>query len=457
MQKTLSGTLGHFVYGSTYDDLPPEVVEKTKTCLIHGIGVGLAAYETETAQNAIGMAKELGGDRGGASLLVDGSKVGLQNAAFANGTVLHSRAQEDDYHPGMIHIGVVVIPAALAVGEVEHLSGKELLTAVALGYEVTARLSKDYALKSVTRGFRATSQYGVLGAAAAVSKLLKLEERQVCNALGWAANLGAGLLQCSIAKTQEMPFQAGFASGNGVTAAFLAKTGAASADTIFEGERGFYHAFVDPAENLEPIIDGLGSRYEMLDNFFKPYPIGGLAQTPTITMLNLVGEHDIKPDQVEQVTINMSPIEAFYPGANSLKPGLVSVQYCTAIACVHRKITLATITQMDNPAVLSFMQRIEIVPDDQLKPLSCKMSIKMKDGRVFAKDAYTTQQDYCFSLDKDIELIRSLLPEMVLPEERVDKVINLIRDLEDCRDVSQLMQLLTSPEKVKAARYVLPF
>ncbi len=61
MQQSLNRTLGHFVYGVTYDDLPPEVVEKTKTCLIHGIGVGLAAYETETAQIAIEMAKELEG------------------------------------------------------------------------------------------------------------------------------------------------------------------------------------------------------------------------------------------------------------------------------------------------------------------------------------------------------------------------------------------------------------
>ena len=81
----------------------------------------------------------------------------------------------------------------------------------------------------------------------------------------------------------------------------------------------------------------------------------------------------------------------------------------------------------------------------------------MKDGRMFSKETRLTHQDYCFNLDKDIELIRSLLPEMVLPEERVDKIIKLIENLEDCEDVSQLMQMLTFPRKAKAARYVLPF
>ncbi|MFH1169733.1 MAG: MmgE/PrpD family protein [Chloroflexota bacterium] len=454
--QSISGMLGRFVCGNSYGSLPPAVIEKTKTCLIHAIGVGLAAYETETAQNAIETARGLGGDD--ATILVDGARGGLQNVALANGTMLHSRAQEDDYHPGMIHIGVVVIPAALAVSEAGHIGGREFLAAVALGYEVAARLSQGYAFRSSARGFRATSQYGVVGAAAAVSKLLKLNEDQVCHALGWAANLSCGLLECSLAKTPEMPFQAGFASANGITAAMVARTGAASAGTIFEGERGFYHAFISPDEDLAPITRDLGSRYEMLDTFFKPYPVGGLAQTPTAAMLELVQKHGIKPDQVTGVTIDMSPLEASYPGADSLKPGLVSVQFCTAVACVHRKITLATISRLDDPDVLRFMPKVKIVPDEQLRPLSCRMTVKMKDGRVFDKDASNvSQQDYCFSLDRDIELIRSLLPEMALPQDRVGQAISLVKGLEGCQDIGQLVQLLVSPVKVKAARYVLPF
>lgn len=173
-------------------------------------------------------------------------------------------------------------------------------------------------------------------------------------------------------------------------------------------------------------------------------------------MLSLTKENNIDPAGIEQVTIWMYPPEASYPGADSLKPGLVNAKYCTAVACVHRKLTLDTLSQMDHPQILSLMEKITVIADDNLESMSCKLNIRMKDGRTFSKDAYLTPRDYCFNMEENAQLIRSLIPEMDLPEERIEKIIAMIKNLELCKDIRELMKILVFPGK-KIIPHRLPF
>ena len=443
--STLSNEVAGFSCQLSYAYLPIEVREKVKTLLLHGLGVGLAAYNTETVRVALEVGKKQGS--GKATILIDGSQVTPAAAAFVNGVILHSRAQEDNYKRGSIHPGVVIIPAALAIGETAYSSGKDIIAALAAGYEIGCRLSRDFCRLSTKRGFRSTPVYGPAAAAITASKLLNLSKEQTMFALGWAANLASGLLQCSIDKTTEMPFQAGLASQHGVMATWLGQAGAMSAKAIYEGEYGFYGAFTEKGSELGPILEGLGEQYVLLETFSKPHPVGGGVQTPTSVMLSLTKENNIDPGEVEQVTIWMHPPEASYPGADSLKPGLVNAKYCTAVACVHRKLTLDTLSQIDHPQVLSLMEKITVIADDNLESMSCKLNIGMKDGRIFSKDAYLTPKDYCFSMEQDAELMRSLIPEMDLPKERIEKIIAMIKNLELCNDIHELMNILVFPGK----------
>ena len=442
-KSTISRQLARYVNNLSYDKLPAEVIEKTKTLFLHGIGVGLAAYDTETAQIALGMAKKEKGDD--ATILVDGSRVPATAAVFANSTILHSRIQEDDFHAGMSHLGVVTIPAALAASEMAKCSGKDIIVALAAGYEVGARLSKDFGVIMMKRGFRPTPVYGPFPAATAAAKLLKLNEEQLVYSLGWAANLASGFPQYAIAKTPEIPIQAGLAARNGMMAVQLAQAGARVAEDMLEGERGFYNAFCGTRENLDKIVAGIGKNYEMLEIFLKPFPIGGLAVTATSAMLTLVQEHNFTPDDVAKVEVVMSPKEALAPGASSPKPGMISVAYCLAIACVYHKVSLAAMADIGNKKVLEFMPRVTVIPDDSVEPLSCKLTVTLKDGKVLRKDIIATEKDYCYNFSEDRKLVEGLIPEMAIPTGQAQKVIELIANMENWESTDELIKTLSSP------------
>jgi 2-methylcitrate dehydratase PrpD len=286
--------------------------------------------------------------------------------------------------------------------------------------------------------------YGPLAAATAASKILKLNESQTVHALGWAANCGSGLLQCAIAQNlEEMLFQAGFASSNGVICALLAQEGAVACDSALDGERGFYQAFAGTRERLTSIVHGLGEKWEMMDTFFKRYPLGGLNQTPVSATLFLVNEHDLKPNQVQKIKIKMSPKEVSYPGANSYKPSALSIPFCTATAFVNKGVTYTSVWESRSPEVLSLMPCIEVISDDSLDPLSCNISVHLKEGSVL-KHKIIDPLAYCFTLEEDIALIYSLIPEMAVSEKKARKAIDIMANLEQCIHIRDLVDNLVA-------------
>ena len=442
MESGLTKEIAAFFHTLRYDDLPGEVVEKVKVCTLHGIGVGLAAVERPTAQQALRLVKKVYAQRdSGIRLLADGNKVSIAGATFANSVLLHSRFQEDDFHDGLIHLGVIVLPAALAIAEQNQRNGKDFITAVAAGYEIGARISQTYAHLSISRGFRSTPLYGPLAAAVSSAKLLDLSEEQMVSALGWAANSGGGLLECGIAQTiSEMPFQAGFACSTGAMSALLAHEGAFTAPTLLEGERGFLQAFTGTNKEVEKVATGLGQQYFMLKTFFKHYPVGGLLQASVSAMLRLVQEHDIEPSQIREVELRMSPIEALYPGADSMKPGPMSLQYCLAMAACERKISTAAIDGVVNPCISDLMTKIKVLPDETIVPLKCKLTVTTVDQGILERD----EKVGITNLADEVELVKSLIPEMRTPSQKVMKAIEVMKNLEACEDITQLIDLLVS-------------
>ena len=440
MESSLTKEVATFFHSLRYDDLPDEVVEKVKACTLHGIGVGLAAVERPTAQQALRLVKKVYAQKDSRTrLLADGTRTSIAGASFANSVLLHSRLQEDDFHDGLIHLGVVVIPAALANAEQNQRNGKDFITAVAAGYEIGARLSRTYACLSIPRGFRSTPLYGPLAAATASAKLLDLSKEQMISALGWAANSGGGLLECGLAQTiSEMPFQAGFACSTGVMSALLAREGAFTASTLLEGERGFLRAFTGTNEETERITAGLGQEYFMLETFFKHYPVGGLLQAPVSAMLSLASEHAIEPSQMRGVEVRMSPIEALYPGADSMKPGPMSLQYCLAMAACERKVTTAAIDGVVSPCISDLMTKIKVIPDEGITPLSCKLTVATANQGILKKDEKVGVNDFA----AEVKLVESLIPEMKTPRPKVMKAIEVIKNLEAGEDITQLIDLL---------------
>ncbi len=243
--KPLALQLGEFVAGLRFEDLPPAVVDKSKALINHGLTVAMASYlgpRAAAARKAVFLNEKLGerriGPGQGATIWVDGARVTRVGAAFANGVPMAINNQCDSYHM-LTHPGVVIIPAALATAEGEGRSGKELLTAIAAGYEVQCRCARDFIPSTPAHGFRASPIYGILGCAAATAKLFGLNASQTTDAIGIAASFASGLIEAQRTGIRDSDFAEAQASRNGIWAATLAAHGFQSALTELEGEGGF--------------------------------------------------------------------------------------------------------------------------------------------------------------------------------------------------------------------------
>jgi 2-methylcitrate dehydratase PrpD len=449
MSNTVSERLAKFIYGLSYDTLPREIVAKAQTCMVNGLGIGIVCYDYEFAKIArqaikaeeVGMAKEKS-----ATIFCDGSKVSVMGAAFANAALFHGRAQEDTL--GSSHTGTVITPAALAIAEREGISGKEVVAAIVAGYEVVGAFDREVSAYTTPRGFRASPVFGIFGSAAAASKLFRLSQEQTVNALGFAAAFAGGTLECFAAGTMEWRFEVGVASREGILAALIAKNGGKAALSAIEGPTGYLQAFANTNQMAENIVAHLGKKWEIMNAGFKPYPVCAFNQTPVIAVLGLVRENKIQADEIERLQIRVNPYEYNYAGMNyrgpfsSVGATLMSTPYCVAVACVDQEVTLKGISQFSHPKILALIDRIEHLPDEKIPRWSCIVEVQMKDGKKLNKEMIIGPEYYNFNMKQDIELIKRVASETGVTPSKVDRMVELVQDLPNAKNVRALVDVL---------------
>ena len=381
--STISERVADFTSGLTTDALPADVVEKIRVTLLHNLAVALA---DDVVTGVSFRYADAVGDGTGARLFRTGAAVAPDTAAFVNATMIHARAQDDVYFPGLTHVGATLTPAVLALGEELDASGEELIAALAAGYETAGALSQGFAPRTTPRGFRATGVYGVLGAAAGAARLLGLDAATTTNAIGIATSLAGGTNQTWVAGSQEWLFQVGFCARNGLLAARLAAAGGTGAPDAFEGAQGFYRALLGETPDLSAVATDLGSVWRVREVTYKPLPVCAILQSPVTDVLGLRDKHELTPELVGAARLTLSPGEAAYPGTDSVGPfrgagdALMSAQFCLAVALEKGTVTASDLLRTDDSALLDLARRIEIVPDPAMESRSFKLEIDLRDG-----------------------------------------------------------------------------
>ncbi len=281
---TLSEQLGHFAAGLTFAELPPDVVASVRDRLLDTVGLCLAGSRTEEATAVLGLAAGAGG-------AADASAIGFERplpaaqAALINGLSAHALDFDDTHLPSILHPSAVLIPAALAVAEAEDAGGRELAAALAAGYEVDVRLGMaayDEAAANnafFERGLHATSICGTLAAAVVAGRLMRLPGKQVADAIGIAASMGAGIIEANRSGGSVKKLHCGLAARAGIEAARMARAGITGPPTALEGRFGFYAAFVQGAYEPTVVVRGLGAEWETPRIFYKPYPANHFTHT----------------------------------------------------------------------------------------------------------------------------------------------------------------------------------
>lgn len=440
--------IGEFVQKIDYDLLPERIKDTLKTCVLHGLITGLAGYDLMPSITSRQMTKKYDSkqDVKAATILGDGTKVSVTGATFANSSLLHARNQEDTLGSG-IHGGSVVIPAVLAIAESNSCTGKQVLEAILVGYEVSTALANGISNMVAARGFRPNSLYGGFGAAAAVAKLLELSPEETANAVRMAASFSGGITEPFAAGTSEWMFQTALFASNGVTAALLAAEGVEGAGSAFDGKNGFMKVFAgvtDPSV-LENAVAGLGKKYYIDDITFKKYPTCMNNQTPFIMTLGIVEENDILPDQVAEISYYMEPNEARYPGIQYKGPYstapqcVMSTAFNLAVAIKYRSLYKRYQGECTDQELLNIVDKVTVYEDENLKPLCGRIKMTLTDGRVIEKEMNVTTKYYKLAFEEDVKLMNIASEEVGIPQGQTDRIVACVRELDKAKDVTTLI------------------
>ena len=299
--QTATRALARHIVKTDFDDLPGDVVREAKRRIADVIGAGLSGSTTPVGTRAKDFATA-NGRAGAARIWGFGIGCSPAYAAMANGTMAFHLELDDVHRSSHTHPGVTTIPAAIATAETHHLNGKDLITAVVLGYDAQIRVGLAVSPSIyVDRTFLAPGTLGIFGAAAAAANLLKLDEDEVAGALGTASYIGPlapfeSFRLGAPAKDTIM----GWANFSGLYAAELARGGFGGPDTAIEGEYGFSRT-VSARYDMDRLHSELGSRFDILRTGFKPYACCRQHHTAIDAVLELKQTYNLTADQVASV------------------------------------------------------------------------------------------------------------------------------------------------------------
>ena len=441
-----------FIAETNYDDLPEQVVMLAKERIMDTLGAAIAgSVNWEYAAQLREACKKLGS---GECSVIGGEKCyPAAHAAMINATYAHSVELDDGHKNAGCHAGAVVVPTALTMAQAMGKSGRELIAAVAIGYEVTYRIASHVNPAQINKGFHPSSNCGAYGAAAVAGKLMGLNEEQLANALGQAGMLASGTMEATKSGQRAKCVQVGNAAYNGILAACLAQTGMEGCLTALEGPNGL---FATQSENVdvEDVCRDLGKVYTIGDTYNKMYPSCRHAQPGIEAALDLGVEHRIDPADVAAVHIGTHKVAYELTGIikepKNSGEAKFSLAYGSAVALRRHRFGVADLMERSytDPETLRLADKVtcEIDPDVQAvfpKKRGAKVRIELKDGTVYEKELYDLKGSPGNPVSIG-ELERKFMSSAgaAMPEIRAQQLLELLRDVEALDSVDGLVSLL---------------
>jgi 2-methylcitrate dehydratase PrpD len=419
-------TLARYLVTSRWEDIPERVRHEARRALLNWLGCAIGSCRHETVERALAAVQPFCGPPQ-AAVLGRAERVDILHAALLNGISSHV-LDFDDTHVRAIHPSAPVLPALLAYAEWRKVGGARLLHAFVLGVEAEERIGLSVFPEHYEAGWHITGTAGVFGAAAAAGRLLGLDEQKMAWALGIAATQSAGLQE--MFGTDCKSLHPGRAAQGGLTAALLAARGFTSSERAVEAPRGFARVLstrFDPAV----ITEGLGSRYELLSNMYKPYACGLVVHAAIDGCIGLMRENGLAPDAIEAVDLTVGPLVRKLTGNPAPQTGLegkFSVYHAVAAAIVHGAAGEAQFSDacVRDPRVVAVRNRVTTREDAAIGRTEARVTIRTRDGRAFDRHVEHALGTLARPMsDADLEAKFRSLAAGVLAPAAIDESIRL--------------------------------
>lgn len=438
-------TLADFAVGLKYEDIPAEVVERAKDCVIDTVAACVFGAELPWTRTVIGYAQRNSAP-GECSVLGTPIKVRAPFACLSNGAAAHAFELDALCEPSVgIHPSAALAVPGLAVSQGRRMSGRDFITAVVGGYELLYRIG-DAARHSIEKvGFHSPGVVGVYGTVAVVGKLFGVDASQMANGFGIAGSMSSGLMEFSRSGGMVKRLHLGRAAEGGFMAAILARDGYTGPAEVFEGKFGFLNVYCRDADAAR-LTKALGSAWHVMKTKIKRYACHSTAQVPVTLALELKATHGLAGEDVERITIAANEKTVTQHAINEPRDMTMmqySVPFSTALALYQdptdpRVFSEAT---LDDPKIRALARTAQVVPlgtsSDYLSS-ACRVTLKLKDGRTLSAEGHD------FKGTPTLPLTRAELREKFLKltaqrdPAKADRLFSQLAEAEKLADMSAL-------------------
>jgi len=380
--------LAKFVTETSPDAIPQESYDAARQASFDCIGVSLAGAAQPHGKMIVEFVAEQGADKT-CTIIGNKQRSTPYLAALANGTLGHALDYDD--MGGFGHPTVALLPTALAVGEQLGKSGRDILTAYVIGFEVAVHLSKGAENVQGLTGFHSTATFGTIAATAVAARLMGLTAEQTIMAFGLAGSMPSGILQNF--GTPTKPLHAGLSCRSGVLAASLAKKGWLATDKFIDSHVGWAHAYIGEGKyDPDKMTANLGKTWHSKNTVvIKKYPCCGSNHGALDSLLGLLKEHDVRLDDIARVEVDNIPAIShvlLYPNPDYAFQGKFSLHYNIATAMVDRKIDIDSFAEskLDRPEYRQAREKTQVNlisnwdPEYEHAPTYTPVTITLKNG-----------------------------------------------------------------------------
>ena len=373
--------LARFIATSSWTDVPDSVRHDAKRSLLNWLGCAIGGSNAPSVDLAIESLATFSGPAQ-ATVINRGRRFDVATTAVVNGVASSVLDFDDTHLQTVIHPSVPVASATLALAEHLAVPGYVLLHAFTLGVEAACKVGNAVSPEHYAGGWHVTSTCGVIGAAAACARLLKLDEMQAACAIGMAASQSAGLSEMLGSPTRM--FNMGHAARSGFMAAWYASKGITSSTRALEAPRGFGNAFTTRSD-WSALTDTLGVTWEIAANAFKPYPCGIVVHPVIDGCLLLRERHAIAPGDIERVEVTVNPAVQVIMSNPEPADGMrskVSAEHCIAVAMAQGAAGVQQFTDavVHDPEVSGLRRRARLLCSDTMAKDAAAVCVVMKDG-----------------------------------------------------------------------------
>lgn len=448
-----------FLSELVFDDLPNEVIEEAGLRLLDQAGVILAGTAELPAHHATEYAERRGGvpeaHLFGSSRLID-----AEHAAFANGISGHVLELDDGNRFAMGHPAVVVIPAVLALGEALRANGRDVVTAIVVGYEMFVRLGTAINPSHYNRGFHTTGTVGTLAATAAAARLMGLNPATLASALGLAGSQAGGLFEFLEDGAMSKQLHAGIAAAAAIRSVRLAQAGFTGPTTVLQGTNGFMRAMADESD-ASVLNAGLGDTWAIRNCYVKLHACCRHIHPVVDAVDEIVQGHGLTPGDVRRVRVGTY---AFGAKLNNREidtdlDAKMSTPYSVAATLIEGECGLAQFRPelYKDAHVGALMERVEVVLDADLEVLvpnkrGCRVTIETEDERFDSEVLLPRGEPETRVGREEIERKYYNLVRDRLPKAAATKYAEAALSIADIKDISALNAVLRSGTEMSTSR-----